>query len=305
MPRSAPVPLVVVGSVALDTIATTQARRTDVLGGSVSYACTAASFFRRPGLVGVVGDDFPAEHVRRLERFGVDVRGLQRKPGKTFRWSGVYEADMNQRRTLSTELNVFADFWPELPPDYRASPFLFLANIEPRLQSHVLDQVRKPKFVAADTMNLWIHTAREDLLAVIRRVHLLLVNDEEARLLSGKAGLWEAAQSILKMGPRFLIIKRGEHGSVLASRTGRFLLPAFPVDDVRDPTGAGDCFAGGLMGFLARAGKADESAVRRAMVHGTVMASFCVEDFSLDRFQGLKAVQVAARHAAFCRMIRA
>lgn len=305
MPRSVAIPLVVVGSVALDTVATVRDRRADVLGGSVSYACTAASFFRKPGLVGVVGDDFPEEYSRRLQRFGVDMRGLQRKPGKTFRWSGVYEADMNRRRTISTELNVFADFWPELPPDYRECRFLFLANIEPRLQIHVLDQVRKPGFVAADTMNLWIHTAREDLLKVIRRVHLLLVNDEEARLLSGEASLWKAAKIILKMGPRFLIIKRGEYGSVLVSAAGRFLLPAFPVDDVRDPTGAGDCFAGGLMGFLALRGRTDEPTLRRAMMHGTVLAAFCVEDFSLDRFHTLKALHVAARYADFCRMIRA
>ncbi len=269
----------------------------------MSYACAAASFFRKPGMVGVVGDDFPKAHIARLERFGVDVRGLQKLTGKTFRWSGVYEEDMNQRRTLSTELNVFADFRPELPVDYRTTPFLFLANIEPRLQTHVLEQARKPRFVAADTMNLWIQTARADLLKVVRRIHLLLINDEEARMLSGETSLWKAARAILKMGPRFVIIKRGEHGSVLASKGGFYLLPAFPVEDVRDPTGAGDCFAGGLMGFLAQTGRTDISTLRRAMLHGTIMASFCVEDFSLERFQSLRATAINSRFSAFSRMI--
>ena len=304
MARRGSVPLVIVGSVALDTVATPQASRDEALGGSASYACVAASFFQKTGMVGIVGEDFPASYTRRLARFEVDTKGLQRVPGKTFRWSGVYETDMNQRRTIATKLNVFADFRPELPPDYRKSPFLFLANIEPRLQTHVLAQVAKPGFVAADTMNLWIQTARKDLLKVIRRVNLLLINDEEARMLSGEAGLWNAASAILKMGPKFLVIKRGEHGSILVSKSMRFMLPAFPVTDVRDPTGAGDCFAGGLMGFLAYSNKTDESALRKAMVHGTVMASFCVEKFSIDSFLALRKTQINTRHAAFCRMLR-
>ncbi len=305
MPRNSQVPLVIVGSVALDTIKTTQAGRKEALGGSVSYASVVASFFCAPGMVGVVGSDFPAAHIRRLKSRGVDLRGLQRVPGKTFRWSGRYAADMNRRTTLSTELNVFADFSPELPHEYRSCPFLFLANIEPRLQLHVLDQARKPKLVAADTMNLWIQKTRKDLLKVIKRIDILLINDEEAVMLSGNNEVWDAAASILKMGPRFLIIKRGEHGSILVSRSGRFLLPACPADVVRDPTGAGDCFAGGLIGFLARARATDETSIRRAMIHGAVLASFCVEDFSLERLFALRPAQLSARTAAFRRMLRA
>lgn len=303
MPKEIPVPLVVVGSLGLDTIETPVAKRIDVLGGSVSYACAAASYFTRPGLVGVVGTDFPSRHIARFRRFGIDLRGLQKTPGKTFRWAGVYEQNMNNRRTLSTCLNVFADFAPELPPAYRRSPFLFLANIAPALQLRVLAQMRAPKFVAADTMNLWIATTRPALLRVIRKVDLLLINDSEARELTGQAHLPAAARKILGWGPRYVIVKKGEHGSMLFTGRDVTLLPAFPVADVRDPTGAGDAFAGGLMGALAHAGRVTPAAVRQGMIHGTVVASLAVEAFGLDRLAAATRREVAARARAFRRML--
>ncbi len=299
-----PVNLVVVGSLALDTIATPAATRRDVLGGSVSYACAAASFFTRPGMVAVVGTDFPEAGVERFRQLGIDLQGLHQVAGKTFRWSGVYEQDMNVRRTLSTELNVFADFSPELPEAYRRSPFLFLANIAPALQLQVLAQVHKPRFVAADTMDLWIETARDQLRQLISKVDLLLINDSEARHLTGKVHLVQAARQVLEWGPRYVIVKKGEHGSMLFSKSGLVLIAAYPVADVQDPTGAGDSFAGGFMGCLAASGKPTLAAVRRAMAVGTVVASFAVESFGLDRLAELTRADIGARTADFRRMIR-
>ena len=297
------VKLVVVGSVGLDTIETPSARRKAVLGGSVSYACAAASFFAPVGMVGVVGTDFPDRHMDLYGHFGIDVEGLQQVKGKTFRWSGVYEANMNSRRTLETRLNVYESFSPELPPAYRNSPYLFLANISPTLQLHVLSQMKKPVFVAADTMNFWINTAREPLAQLLARIQLLLVNETEALELTGETNLVRAAKAILTYGPRYVIVKKGEHGAFLFSRSGFFAVPAFPLLDVCDPTGAGDAFAGGLMGALARSGETSEKAIRRAMAYGTVVASFGVESFSLDRMQALSRREIAARLNAFKRMV--
>ncbi len=296
--------LVVVGSIGLDTIATPAETRRGVLGGSVSYACAAASRLARPGMVGVVGTDFPARHRALFGRLGIDLRGLQQVPGKTFRWSGRYERDMNRRRTLATALNVFADFSPQLPAAYRAARFLFLANIAPSLQLHVLDQMTAPRLVAADTMDLWIRTARPALLRVIRRVDLLLLNDGEARDLTGASHLLDAARKVLALGPRAVIVKKGEHGSLLVSRRDVALVPAFPVEVVRDPTGAGDAFAGGLMGALARARAITPAALRRAMVGGTVAASFAVEAFGLDRLAAAGPAAFAERRRRFRAMIR-
>jgi len=298
------VSLVVVGSLALDTIATPVATRRDVLGGSVSFACAAASFFTRAGMVAVAGADFPESGVEQFRKFGVDLHGLHKVEGKTFRWSGVYEQNMNVRRTLSTELNVFADFSPELPEDYRRSAFLFLANIAPALQLQVLAQIHKPRFVAADTMDLWIRTARDPLMKLISKVDLLLINDSEARELTGKEHLVQVAQQVLEWGPRYVIVKKGEHGSMLFSKSGLILVPAYPVDDVRDPTGAGDSFAGGFMGCLAASGKLTQAAVRRAMVVGTVVASFAVEAFGLDRLAGIARTDIDARGVEFLKMIK-
>jgi len=301
--QSPKVSLVVVGSVALDTVITPSERRSNVLGGSVSYACLAASFFSKVGMVGVIGRDFPGHGIRTYTKAGIDITGLQKADGKTFRWAGEYEADMNNRKTLSTELNVFAGFEPELPESYRNSPFLFLANISPELQIHVLSQVRKPKFVAVDTMDLWIKTAKSSLARLFNRVNLIMVNDSEARMLSGESNLARAASSILGMGPEYVIVKKGEHGAVLFSRSGRFMVPAFPVDNVLDPTGAGDTFAGGFMGFLAMSGKVDWDSLRRAMLYGSVIASFGVEAFSVERLVVLRRIEIARRLAAFERML--
>lgn len=298
------VSLVVVGSLALDTIATPAATREDVLGGSVSYACASASFFTRTGMVGIAGADFPDAGLEQFRKFGIDLQGLHQVPGKTFRWSGVYEQNMNNRRTLCTELNVFADFSPDLPEAYRRSPFLFLANIAPALQLRVLGQIHKPRFVAADTMDLWIKTARDSLMQLIAKVDLLLINDAEARHLTGKEHLVQAARQVLEWGPRYVIVKKGEHGSMLFSKSGAILVPAYPVEDVQDPTGAGDSFAGGFMGCLANAGKITEAAVRRAMAVGTVVASFAVEAFGLDRLATVTRADIDARDAEFLKMIR-
>lgn len=294
--------LVIVGSVGLDTIETPRARREEVLGGSASYACAAASFFAPVGMVGVVGTDFPAAYQRLYRKFGIDTAGLQVKPGLTFRWSGVYEQNMDHRRTLHTALNVFADFSPELPAAYRVAPFLFLGNIAPSLQRHVLQQVRRPRFVLLDTMDLWINNAKADLLDVIRRVTMLTLNESEARHLTGEHGLVRAANRLLELGPRYVLIKKGEHGSILFSKRGIHLMPAFPLEDVQDPTGAGDTFAGGFLGALAADGSTSESAIRRAMACGSVVASFGVEGFSLDRLAKLTRPQLAARLRLFRRM---
>lgn len=297
------VDVAIVGSIGIDTVETPTDRREHILGGSASYACAAASFFSRVGMVGVVGTDFPAAYLKLYKRFGIDTEGLQVRPGETFRWSGVYESNMDNRRTISTELNVFASFSPELPEGYRDAPYLFLANISPSLQLHVLDQVRRPRFVMLDTMDLWINTARDELHTVIGRVDLLTLNESEARHLTGRHALMQAARRLLELGPKYVIIKKGEHGSMLFSRRSIFLMPAYLLEDVRDPTGAGDTFAGGFLGALARMGTVSESAIRRAMLYGSVVASFGVEDFSLDRLAKLKRSQIEQRVRLFRRML--
>lgn len=305
MSESAAVKLVVVGSIGIDTIETPWAKRKSILGGSASYACASAGFFTSVGMVGVVGTDFPEEHKALYQRMGVDLQGLQQVPGETFRWSGVYEEDMNQRRTISTELNVFKNFSPEIPAAYRESPFLFLANISPELQLRVLDQMRKPLFVTVDTMDLWINMARDKLMEVIARVDMLALNESEARQLTGKQSLLKAAQQLLQKGPRMILLKKGEHGSLLIARDDIFVMPAYPVFDVLDPTGAGDTFAGGFMGALAAAGQVTKESIRRAILYGTVVASFGVEAFSLDRLQHLARAEIDARAQTFQNMLRA
>ncbi len=307
--------IVIVGSLAYDDVATPYAARKNSLGGSVSYACAAASFFTKCGMVAVAGNDFSSGSLAKLRKFGIDLRGLQIKKGKTFRWSGVYEKDFNNRRTLSTKLNVFQAFMPELPAAYRKSPFVFLANIAPELQAHVMDQIESPRFVMADTMDLWINTSRNALLKLIRKVDLLLLNDSEARHLSGEHHLINAAHAILKLGPRYLIIKKGEHGSMLISRNNIFPLPAFPVRNIIDPTGAGDSFAGGLIGCLANrknmsgstlraAGRPALQALRQAMIYGTITASFTVEAFSIDKLSAITCKDVNKRAGKFSEMVR-
>ncbi len=297
--------LVVVGSIGLDDVRTPAEARRNLPGGSASFACAAASFFTRTGMVGVVGEDFPASCRELFRALSIDVSGLETVPGKTFRWSGVYEDNLDVRRTLSTELNVFADFSPRLPPAYRAAPFVFLANIQPGLQRQVLEQADTPKFVLADTMDLWIRTAPDELLRLLPRVHMLTLNESEARLLSGHRPLLRAARELLGMGPRYVLVKKGEHGSVLFSREGGvFLMPAFPLEEVRDPTGAGDTFAGALMGCLAAGGRAGLPAIRRAMLYGSVVASFGVEAFSLERLASLTLEEIEERASLLREMTR-
>ena len=255
-------------------------------------------------MVVVVGTDFGEDYFDIYRGFGFDLDGLQIRDGRTFRWSGVYEDNMDNRRTLSTELNVFAEFMPELPKHYRAAPFLFLANIAPALQLRVLDQIRKPRFVAADTMDLWINIALPDLKKVIRRIDLLTLNESEARHLTGERSLIKAARKLLGWGPTYILIKKGEHGAVLFSKRVTFLMPAYPLEEVHDPTGAGDTFAGGFMGHLAAGGKVSESAIRSAMLYGSVVASFNVEAFSLDRLRQLTQRDIARRVKEFETMLR-
>lgn len=297
-----PVQLVVVGSIGIDTIETPDVRKPDILGGSVSYACAASSFFSPTGMVGVVGSDFPSEFMEVYRGFNIDLAGLQTKEGKTFRWSGVYEQDMNNRRTISTDLNVFASFMPELPAEYSQAPFLFLGNISPELQLHVLSQAKSARFVAADTMDLWINIARKPLMEVIAAIDLLTLNESEARLLTAESNLVKAASVILGWGPRFVIIKKGEHGAMLFSKSGIFVVPAYPLEVVRDPTGAGDTFAGGFMGALSQGGDVSEAAIRRSMAYGSVVASFGVEEFSLDRLRKLNRREIEHRFEAFRRL---
>lgn len=295
--------LVVVGSVGLDTIETPHESREDILGGSASFACAAASFFTRVGMVGVVGSDFPDPCSALFEAFRIDREGLQVEEGKTFRWSGVYEQNMDHRSTRSTDLNVFADFSPELPPSYCAAPFLFLANIGPGLQLHVLDQAEQARFVVADTMDLWIDVARDELTQVIRRVDMLTVNESEARHYTGRHNLVAAAADLLALGPKYVLIKKGEHGSILFSEQGTFVMPAFPLETVTDPTGAGDSFAGGFMGALASLGDVCEAGLRQSLVYGNILASFGVGAFSLEGFQALDRAGIEDRVGLFRSMI--
>jgi len=294
--------LIIVGSIGIDTIETPQEKRESILGGSASYACAAASYFTKTGMVGVVGTDFPQEFKDLYAQFGIDLTGLQIEEGKTFRWSGVYEENMDNRRTLSTDLNVFESFSPELPESYRDAPYLFLGNIHPGLQSHVLDQVKNPKFVLLDTMDLWINIAKEDLISVIGKVTMLTLNESEARHFTGQHSLIKAANDLLAMGPKYVCIKKGEHGAVLFTGNSISMVPAFPLETVDDPTGAGDTFAGGFMGALAKSGEVSVEAIRKAMTYGAVTASFGVEKFSLERLDGLSPLEIEERAALFREM---
>ena len=288
--------LLVVGSVALDSLETPIGRREDVLGGSASYFSACASFFGPTRLVAVVGEDFPEAHVRFLAGRGVDLGGLARRPGRTFRWKGRYEFDLNTAHTLDTQLNVFAHFQPELPAHFRGSEYVFLGNIDPDLQRAVLDQVEGPRFVGCDTMNYWITSKRESLLRTLERVDMLFVNDAEARQLAGEHNVVKAARKILGFGPRAVVVKRGEYGALYFSGEEVFAASAVPLPAVFDPTGAGDSFAGGFMGYLAQAGRHDDATMRRAIVLGSVLASFTVEQFSLDRLRTLTPDEIRARY---------
>src|SRR5512136_162629 len=266
--------VLIVGSTALDSIKTPQSENPRLLGGSASHAAVAASFFGPVKLVGVVGEDFPSRYLQLYRRHNIDLEGLQRLPGKTFHWSGEYEANMNNRRTLLTELGVFEHFTPTLPAAYQSSPFVLLANIAPALQHHVLDQMRRSRFVVADTMDLWLNIALPDLLRLIKRLDGFVLNDSEARQLTKEDNVFVALKKIHKLGPKYVIIKKGSHGSILSGPRGIFIWPAYPLPKVVDPTGAGDSFVGGMMGYLASHQGALVPLLKRAMIHGSVVASF-------------------------------
>ena len=291
--------IVVVGTVAFDTVETPFGKGENVLGGSATYFSTAASFFSDVSLVAVVGDDFPEEHVSFLKSREIDLQGLQRIPGKTFHWSGKYGYDLNEAQTLDTQLNVLLDFKPELPAAYRNTDVLFLANIDPELQLQVLDQVDKPRLTACDSMNFWISSKPEALKEVMRRVDIAVINEGEARMLTGEANLVKAARQIISLGCKRLVVKRGEYGVLMFTADTVFAAPAWPLEEVFDPTGAGDTFAGGFMGYLANTGDLSEEGIRQALVFGSVMASFNVEDFSLNRMKRLTYPEIEDRYRSF------
>ncbi len=291
--------IVVVGTVAFDTVETPFGRGENVLGGSATYFSTSASFFTDVSLVAVVGEDFPQEHVDFLASRDIDTAGLARIPGKTFHWSGKYGYDLNEAQTLETQLNVLMDFRPDLPESYRDAEYLFLANIDPDLQLEVLKQVRNPRLVACDTMNFWISSKPEALREVLRKVDIVVINEGEARQFTGEANLVKAARRILELGCKRLVIKRGEYGVLMFTADSIFAAPAYPLEEVYDPTGAGDTFAGGFMGYLANTGNLSDEGVRQAIIFGSVMASFNVEDFSLNRMKRLSYHEIEARYRSF------
>ena len=298
--------VLIVGSIALDDIKTQLAEHKNLLGGSASYGAVSASNFSPVSLVGIVGEDFPKEHVELFRNRQIDLAGLQIVPGKTFRWSGEYMWDMNTRETRSVELNVFETFTPALPEGYRQTPIVLLANIAPDLQHHVLDQVSQPRFVIADTMDLWINIAKDSLTRLISRVDMLILNDGEARQFTGETSLIKAGKKIREMGPAYVAIKKGEHGCLLFGPEAEFFsCPAFPLEDIHDPTGAGDTFAGGLAGYLAAncgTGEVTFDALKKAVVYGSVLASFNVEAFSLERLKTVDKPQIESRYDLFRRI---
>lgn len=293
--------LLIVGSIGLDTVKTPVEERSDLLGGSASYAALSASFFTPVNLVGVVGEDFPASEWAFWAGHGIDAAGVERANGKTFRWSGEYAWDLNTRETRSIALNVFEQFHPRLPANYRETEFVLLANIAPKLQAEVLSQMEQPRFVVADTMDLWIETARPDLDALLQRIDLLILNDSEAREMTKETSLIRAGRKIRGLGPRYVAVKKGEHGALLFGDEKFFSCGAYPLEDIHDPTGAGDTFAGGFAGYLAAQARGEITfdLLRKAMIHGSVLASFCVEAFSLERLRTLNREQIAERFELF------
>ena len=293
--------VLIVGSIGLDNLKTPYGERENILGGSISFASVAARIFSPVSVIGVVGEDFPSQYIDFFREKDIDLSGLETKQGGTFRWCGEYCGDMNEAVTLDTQLNSFADFDPVLNQNHCDTDFLFLGNIQPDLQLRVLEQMNSPQFVMCDTMNLWINTMPERLKEVISKVNLLLVNDKEAKMLSGEENLILSAGKILEFGPEYLIIKKGEHGAMLFSKTGEmFILPAFPLCDVVDPTGAGDSFAGGLIGFLAQEAKIDFDTIKRAMLSGTIVASFTTQGFGNDSLKNVNKENFFKRYQSFC-----
>lgn len=295
-------PILTVGSVAFDSVRTPFGEASRVVAGAATYFSIAASFFTDVRLVGVVGDDFTEEHITVFDGRQIDLAGLQRVAGETFRWRGEYSFDLNTRESIYTHLNVFENFHPVIPEAFRDTPYVFLANINPSLQLDVLNQVRAPEFIALDTMNYWIEGTPDDLARVLNRVHVLIINDEEARELSGESNLVKAARVIHGMGPERLVIKRGEHGVLMTRDKGFFAVPGLPLEEVHDPTGAGDTFAGGFIGYLAAAGSLSDDVIAQAIIAGSSMASFAVEDFGLSRLLRLTDDEVRQRFVEFKRL---
>jgi sugar/nucleoside kinase (ribokinase family) len=291
--------VLVVGSVALDSIETPFGSVDDALGGSATFFSAAASLYTRVQLVGVVGSDFPMEELAFLQERGVDLSGLERAEGESFHWAGVYSYDLNSRETRETRLGVFADFAPKIPERFRDAEWIFLGNIDPVLQLQVLEQVRAPRMVACDTMNFWIEGRRGELLRLLKHVDLLMVNDSEARELSGDYNLLRAARWIHRHGPTLVIVKKGEHGAILFARDFIFFAPGYPLEEIFDPTGAGDAFAGGFLGYLARVGARDPTHLKHAMIYGSAMGSFAVERFGMQRLINLTAAEVHDRVCQF------
>jgi len=297
------VSLLVVGSVAYDALESPYGKVERTLGGAATYFSVSASFFTQVNLVGIVGDDFDPKDEAILRKRSIDIEGLERKAGKCFFWAGSYSENLNERVTLVTDLNVFAEFKPRLPEKYRNSQFVFLANIAPDLQRDVLQQVKgTPKLVAMDTMNYWIERTNAELRETLRHVDILMINDSETRQLSNEHNLLRAAKHIFKMGPSTLVVKRGEYGAMLVDKHGVFCVPAFPLEEPHDPTGAGDSFAGGFMGYVAGAGSTNDAALRRAMVYGSVLGSFTVERFGLERLLKLKKPEIHAMARHFLKL---
>jgi len=291
--------ILVVGSVAFDSVKTPFGEVKEILGGSATYFSIAASFFSPVKLVAVVGEDFGEENLEVFRKHAVDARGLKQVRGRTFRWSGEYGFALNEAKTLDTQLNVFETFRPEIPAEYRDSEYVFLGNIDPILQREVLSQVRKPRLVACDTMNYWIQSKPEELKKTLALVDILIINDAEARMLTNEANLTKASKAIRSWGPKTLVVKKGEYGVAMFTDGSIFGAPAFPLEEVFDPTGAGDTFAGGFVGYLAKAGRVDDATVRKAVIYGSVMASFTVEDFSLNRLKELSPSEIKQRYREF------
>ncbi|HPC36390.1 MAG TPA: PfkB family carbohydrate kinase [Candidatus Marinimicrobia bacterium] len=297
--------ILVVGSVAFDDIETPVGKRFNALGGSAVYFSLAASRFSQVNLVGVAGEDYPQAAINLLNRQGIDTTGLEIARGATFRWGGRYHQDLNNRDTLYTHLNVFANFSPKIPAVYQKTSVVFLGNIQPTLQMEVLNQLPQPEFIGLDTMNLWINTTRAELMEIIPRVNLLVINDSELAELTGSVNLFKGLKYLHKLGVRYIVIKRGEYGSILSAAEGLFFTPAYPVEEVVDPTGAGDSFAGGLFGYLGTCEKIDFITLKKAVVYGSVMGSFCVENFSIDGLLNLNPSRIAKRYRELRRLVKA
>lgn len=295
--------LVIVGSLAFDTIETPQTKKEKIVGGSCAYSVLAASYFTKPKMVTVVGADFPSGVIRLFRQRGVDTRGLQIEEGKTFHWEGRYGENPNQRTTVKTELNVFENFKPVLPEDYRTADIAFLGNIDPDLQKDIQLQLKGPKVVAMDTINLWISTKRDSLMDVLRNVDLFFANDEEVKMLAGNNNLITAGRKLIESGPSLMIIKKGEHGVLLLGRDFVFGIPAHPCEKVIDPTGAGDSFGGGFLGYLDRVRSYDQADFRKAAVYGSVMASFTIESFGIDSIKSLTPVEIEKRYGEFQKLV--